>query len=282
MESLKNKASNAPSTSDLFVIEVNNFSHDKLWVLDTSCGSHICTDIYGLRNSRKLNKGESNPHLGNGARVAALAIGTYVLTLPNRLVLHLDDCFNVLALTKNIFFVSYLNRKGFHLTFINNSCSIMLNGVLYASGRLCNGIYILDMTDPILTIHDNKRQRQDNWKSSYLWHCRLFHISEKCMSKLHKDRSLGSFDYESYDLCESCLLGKMRRLLSKGRGQRASGPLGLIQTNVCGPISTHARGGFIYFITFIDDYSQYRYLYLVRYKYEAFEKFKELKNEVKK
>ena len=47
-------------------------------------------------------------------------------------------------------------------------------------------------------------------------------------------------------------------------------------------MSIHARGGFIYFITFIDDYSRYGYLYLMRYKYEAFEKFKEFRNEVEK
>ena len=47
-------------------------------------------------------------------------------------------------------------------------------------------------------------------------------------------------------------------------------------------MSTYERGGFIYFITFIDGYSRYGYLYLVRYKYEAFENFKEFKNEVEK
>ena len=59
LESLK-KASNAPSTSDMFVIEVNIFSHDNLWVLDTSCGSHIFMDVQGLRNNMRLNKGESD------------------------------------------------------------------------------------------------------------------------------------------------------------------------------------------------------------------------------
>ena len=45
-------------------------------------------------------------------------------------------------------------------------------------------------------------------------------------------------------------------------------------------MSINARGGFIYIITFIDDHSRNGYLYLMRYKSEAFEKFKELKNEV--
>ena len=75
------------------------------------------------------------------------------------------------------------------------------------------------------------------------------------MTKLHESGSLGSFDYESFDTCESCLLGKMTKLPFKGKGKRACGPLNLIHTDVCGPMSIHSKGGFIYFITFIDDYS---------------------------
>ena len=37
----------------------------------------------------------------------------------------------------------------------------------------------------------------------------------------------------------------------KGKGERASGPLDLIHTNVYGPMSTHSKGGFIYFITLL-------------------------------
>ena len=102
------------------------------------------------------------------------------------------------------------------------------------------------------------------------------------MAKLHKSGNLGSFDYESYDTCKSCLLGKMTKLSFKGKGERVSGPLDLIHTDVCGPMSTHAKGGFIYFITFTDNFSRYGYLYLMKYKSEAFERFKEFKIEVEK
>ena len=97
-------------------------------------------------------------------------------------------------MTKNIIYAYFLNKKGFHLTFRNNGCSIMLNDVPYATGTLYNEIHILDMSNPILTVHDNKRHKKDNLKSSYLWHCRLGHISERRMTKLHKEGSLGSFD----------------------------------------------------------------------------------------
>ena len=56
--------------------------------------------------------------------------------------------------------------------------------------------------------------------------------------------------------------------------------LTLIHTDVCGPLNIPARGGFQYFITFNDDFSRYGYVYLMKHKYETFEKFKEFKNEV--
>ena len=45
-------------------------------------------------------------------------------------------------------------------------------------------------------------------------------------------------------------------------------------------MSTQAKGGYEYFITFIDDYSRYGYVYLMKWKSETFEKFKEFKAEV--
>ena len=122
------------------------------------------------------------------------------------------------------------------------------------------------MSNRILIVHDNKRLKQDNVKLSYLWHCRLGHINERHMAKLHKSGNLGSFDYESYDTCKYCLLGKMTKLFFKGKGECASEPLDLIHTYVCSLMSTHARGGFIYIISFTDDFSQYGYLYIMKYK----------------
>ena len=102
------------------------------------------------------------------------------------------------------------------------------------------------------------------------------------MAKLHKSGNLGSFDLESYDTCESCLLGKMTKLPFSEKGKHASGLLDLIHSDICGPVSTHDRRGFVYFITLIDDHSRYGYLYLIKYKFEAFERFKAFKYEVNK
>ena len=57
--------------------------------------------------------------------------------------------------------------------------------------------------------------------------------------------------------------------------------LELVHTDVCGSMSTQAKGGYEYFITFTDDYSRYGYVYLMKRKSKAFEKFKEFRAEVK-
>ena len=44
--------------------------------------------------------------------------------------------------------------------------------------------------------------------------------------------------------------------------------------------SETTRGGFYYFITFIDDLSRYGHLFIIKNKSESFEKFKEFKAQV--
>ena len=62
--------------------------------------------------------------------------------------------------------------------------------------------------------------------------------------------------------------------------ERASDLLELIHTDVCGPMSSTARGGFQYFITFTDDLSRYGYVYLMKHKSGTFKKFKQFQSEV--
>src|SRR3989337_4528933 len=100
------------------------------------------------------------------------------------------------------------------------------------------------------------------------------------MKKLHDDGLLTSSDFGSFETCESCLLGKMTKSPFTKSCERASELLELIHSDVSGPMSTTARGGYQYFVTFTDDLSRYGYIYLMRHKSETFEKFKEFQNEV--
>ena len=62
-----------------------------------------------------------------------------------------------------------------------------------------------------------KGPKRGNLKSSYSWHYHLGHASEKRMTELHNYDSLGSFDCESFDKCESHLLGKVDQVALYGK-----------------------------------------------------------------
>ena len=100
------------------------------------------------------------------------------------------------------------------------------------------------------------------------------------MKKLPTDGLLESLDYESLGNCEPCLMGKMTKMPFFGTMERATDLLEIIHTDVCGPMSIDARGGYRYFLTFTDDLSRYGYIYLMKHKFEMFEKFKQFQSEV--
>ncbi|KAI5437995.1 hypothetical protein KIW84_023937 [Lathyrus oleraceus] len=154
------------STSGIFVIEIN-LSTSASWVLDTGCDSHICTNVQGLKRSRDLAIGEVDLRVGNGARVASLAVGTYVLTLPSGLIIRLENCYYVPAISSNIISVSCLDKFGFSFIIKNNCCSIYLNDIFYATAQMNNGLYVLDLEMPIYNIN-TKRMKPNELNPTYL------------------------------------------------------------------------------------------------------------------
>ena len=155
-----------------------------------------------------------------------------------------------------------------------------MNKTFYGHTPNVSGLLNLDRSDTHIHNIDAKRCKVDNDSATYFWHCRLGHIGVKRMKKLHADGLLESLDYESFDACEPCLMGKMTKTPFSRTMKRANDLLEIIHTNVCGPMSIEARGGYHYFLTFTDDLSRYGYIYLMKHKSETFEKFKEFQSEV--
>lgn len=252
------------------------------WVLDTGCGAHICSNVQGLTRSRKVRLREIDLQVDNGSRVNVEKIGSYVIDLPSGFRLELNNCYFVPSITKNIISIPVLDNEGFSFRFANNTCYFSLNGTVHGTASLVNGLYMLNCSVALLHT-TNKRLRLSSKDSpSYLWHYRLGRINDTRIARLIKLDYLTPFDLESHGECESCLNGKMISKPFKGKGTRAHEPHELIHTDVCGPFPTQARGGFPYFITFTDDFSRFGYVYLMKNKYESFEKFKEFRVEVEK
>ena len=88
---------------DIHVIDVYlTRARSSTCVFDTGSVANICNSKQGLRNKRALAKDEVTMHVGNSSKVDVIAVGTLPLHLPSGLILDLNNCYLVPALSMNI------------------------------------------------------------------------------------------------------------------------------------------------------------------------------------
>ena len=121
------------------------------------------------------------------------------------------------------------------------------------NGILSDDLYRIflqnDNTYNSLYVQTGMKRCVVNEDSFTLWHRRLGHISIDKIKRLVNDGVLSTLDFTDFETCVDCI--------KRPHGKK-------------------------YFITFIDDYSRYIYLYMLHNKNLALDAFKVFKAEVEK
>ncbi|KAJ9545085.1 hypothetical protein OSB04_024792 [Centaurea solstitialis] len=245
-EELKKLKANGASTSGTYMIELHSTSASNSW---------------GLKRSRKLRRGELDLIMGNKQIASVDVIGNYELSFSSELSMVLIDCCYSAEMARNIISFYALYKDGFDFGFDNGSILVYKNNVLYFKANPCHGIY-----ETSITVRDNRSsiynvestQSKNGLDKSYLWHCRLGHISKKRITKLQSNGILESFDQTSNDECESCLLGKMTKAPFIGTCKRGKDLLDIVHTDVCGPFRSATRHDERYFTETIEVFRTYQ------------------------
>jgi hypothetical protein len=200
-----------------------------------------------MKSKWRLERNVVTMWVGNGQHVDVVAVGTLHLRLPSRFILVLNKCYYVPALSMNILSGSQLSWDGYHFESITNGCSISKDDILYVHTPNHDGLYILDLNCNEIHMNsvDSKRYKLSDDNTTYMWHCRLGHIGMKHMKMLHSDGLLGSLDFDSFDTCEPCLMGKMTRTPFTSFVERATDLLWIIHTDMCGPMSVATRNAMV-------------------------------------
>ena len=79
--------------------------------------------------------------------------------------------------------------------------------------------------------------------------------------------------------CIDCIKGKYVKKIKKD-AKRSVEILEIVHTDICGPFLVKSVDGYDSFITFIDEYSRFGYIYPIKERSEALDKFKIFKAEV--
>src|ERR1700733_13405567 len=118
-----------------------------------------------------------------------------------------------------------------------------------------------------------------------IWHRRMGHLGEDNVRKLARMvEGMVIKSRTEVGVCEACLEGKQHRQPSHQPATRATEPLELIHSDLCGPIDPTTYGGTNYYLLFTDDYTRMTHIYPLKKKSlaDVLEKFREYKPEVEK
>jgi hypothetical protein len=235
------------------------------WCIDSGVTVHVTNSSQGFLGMRTI-RGERNLKVANGHEARVEVVGPLPLVLYGGFTLLLNNVLDVPSLQRNLIFVSLLETDGYQCLFGNNKCTIIFNDKVVGLAPRQGMLYILSLNDfPVMNVCDvtNKRKKSasDNETSSKLWHCRLGHILRGRMEHLIKEDILQLLDFSDLDHCVEYIKGKFIKHIKKSGATRSSNVLEIIHTDICGPFNVMTVDGFNSFITFIDDYSFYGYIY---------------------
>ena len=134
-----------------------------------------------------------------------------------------------------------------------------------------NGLYILQ--GEILNDSENV-VISTVLENTELWHLRLGHISQRGLHEIVKQGLLGNDKIKDLEFCEHCIYGKSSRVKFSHAIHRTKETLDYVHSDSWGPAPVISHGGNRYFLTIIDDCSRRVWVYLLKHKNEALDRFK--------
>ena len=262
------------------------------WIVDSGATCHMSNDEeqFSLSDFRRFDK-PKQVALGDGRELEAVGRGTVYLTMnpPKGKTCQrkLRDVLYVPRLSYNLLSVSKVADAGKTTEFDDVHCRITgEGGKLLAMATKVGSLYYLDYQKISRGQQVNAAETKKPESKESIWHRRFGHLGVRNLQKLARDDMINNFDFDaSSDLtfCETCVGGKHHKSkFPKGTSNRSTEPLGLVHSDICGKINSKSLGGAEYFLTFVDDKTRYVWVYFLKYKDEAFQRFVEWKALVEK
>ncbi|GJT14034.1 retrovirus-related pol polyprotein from transposon TNT 1-94 [Tanacetum coccineum] len=252
-------------------------SNNSGWWVDTGATRHVCADKSMFHSFRAVDNGEKL-YMGNSATADIKGEGDVILKMTSEKELKLTNVLYVSEIRKNLVSGWLLNKFGFRLVFESDKFVLSKNQMYVGKGYAVNGMFKLNV---MVVKNDINKMNSSAYliESSNVWHGRLGHVNFNSMRRLIKFNSIPNFHIDSKYKCETCVEAKLTRSSFKSV-KRKTEPLDMIHTDICDLKSLPTKGGNKYFITFIDDCTKYCYVYLLKSKDEAIDKFVLYKTEV--
>lgn len=282
------------------------------WYPDSGATHHISNDLSNLNSSTEYHGG-TQLQLGNGVGVKIANIGQLNVTssaVASKNLL-LDNILHVPDITRNLLSVSkFAKDNNAFFEFHPDFCLVkdLQTKAIILKGTLDQGLYHFLLPKP--HIKSSSSSLSNSIKSTQLpptvcsvslrnspsvssvvslscnsvsvgnielWHRRLGHCAFDVVEKALRSCNIPFNSMKSSLLCHPCCIAKSHRLPYTPSVSQHTIPLSLIHSDLWGPAPMNSRNGFSYYVTFIDHFSTFTWLYLLKSKGEVLSVFKSFK-----
>lgn len=246
------------------------------WYLDSGAAMHMTKRNDWLYDTQKPPI--SKITIADKTSLPVMSTGNVNINLGGDNKIQVRDVLYVPDIAVNLLSVSAMSKKGCKMVFHSNGCEIYNDkDAFICSATLINNLYRLNTDVQANLICTGITDE------SVLWHRRMGHLNFSDINKLPDCTdgvTLSAEKNKRMLTCTTCSEGKQSRQPFNNVGSRATQPLEIVHSDVCGPMEALSLGGMRYFINFVDDYTRKVYVYFMKDKLNVLNIFKDFKNRV--
>lgn len=258
-----------------FNVEAKISAETVTWFLDSSATEHLARSSEKLENLRALRSPIQIYVAKSGQKLTATECGDFkVRTQVNGLIcsIMIKDVLLVPNLQFNLLSVRRLEMNGYTIHFGNGKGIIRRGNCVVAVAYRKDRLYELDFC--ATSVAANLCNIEDDVE---VWHKRYGHIGYDGLQQLSSlvNGIKLSKPVDRAKRCEVCISGKQTKLPHSKPWTRATRPLQLVHSDVCGPMGQESHDKKKYLVAFIDDYTHFTMAYTLSEKSEVFKCFKQ-------
>ena len=239
----------------------NHKVSSKPWHFDSGASNHMTNTIVPLSNIRNYD-GNLKINTADGSSLPISAVGDLSSSLTN--------VFMSPNLSTNLISVGQLVDNNCNVHFSRSGCVVQdqVLGQMIVKGPKVGRLFPLHVSPstfipsfPLLSFACNVVG-----SGTKMWHRRLGHPNSDVLRTLFNSGLLGNKACSSIDLsfdCTSCKLGKSKVLPFPHHASRSSQCFELIHSDVWGIARVVSHAHYKYFVTFIDDFSLFTWVYFL-------------------